>query len=106
MPLLSRTEFRRAFIARVRQVRAATGRTQAEMAEALDISAKLYESYETRSLLPHDLIAQFAQVTQVPIDSLFSKQVLAEALRKQTAGTGARRRAAAPAPDKSSDRGL
>lgn len=65
-------EFKRGFIARTRLAREATGWNQREMAEALDIPLKNYESYETRSMLPHSLVARFCRITRVSIDYLFT----------------------------------
>jgi hypothetical protein len=43
-----------------------------EMAEALGIPEKNYESYEKRTPLPHHLILQFARVARVPVEYLFT----------------------------------
>jgi len=45
--------------------------TQAEMARALDINQATYESYGTRTLLPHRLVGRFAAVAGVDFDDLF-----------------------------------
>lgn len=68
----SLSDFKQAFIDRIRKSREATGWNQREMAEALHIPLKNYESYETRSLLPHYLVAQFARIARVPIEYLFT----------------------------------
>ena len=64
-------DFRRVFCACVRAARKATGLTQAEMARALDINQATYESYGTRTLLPHRLVGRFAAVAGVDFDDLF-----------------------------------
>lgn len=63
--------FRDGFIARTRLAREATGWNQREMAEALNIPLKNYESYERRSVLPHSLIARFCRIARVPIEYLY-----------------------------------
>jgi transcriptional regulator with XRE-family HTH domain len=82
MPAESLTEFKRGFIARTRLAREATGWNQREMAEALNIPLKNYESYETRSMLPHPLIARFCRIARIPIDYLFSGPSPARRSRK------------------------
>jgi ribosome-binding protein aMBF1 (putative translation factor) len=66
------TDFRRDFLKRVRQARETTGWNQREMAEALGIPLKNYESYETRTLMPHHLIARFCLLTHISIHYLFT----------------------------------
>lgn len=65
------TAFARAFIERVRERRIASGLTQRAMAEALGVSPKNYEAYETRVLLPHRLVRHFARITGVTLDELY-----------------------------------
>jgi transcriptional regulator with XRE-family HTH domain len=74
-------EFKRAFIARVRRARRTTGWNQREMAEALDIPLKNYEAYESRTLLPHHLIWQFARIARVPLDYLYTGRLPPELAR-------------------------
>jgi ribosome-binding protein aMBF1 (putative translation factor) len=66
------TGFRRDFLMRVRQAREMTGWNQRQMAEALGIPLKNYESYETRTLMPHHLIARFCLLTHISIYFLFT----------------------------------
>lgn len=64
--------FKRAFLNRTRELREKTGRTQADMAEALGIPKATYEKNETRTLLPHYLIPRFAQIVQTDIAFMFT----------------------------------
>jgi ribosome-binding protein aMBF1 (putative translation factor) len=66
------TGFRRDFLMRVRQARETTGWNQRQMAEALGIPLKNYESYETRTLMPHHLIARFCLLAHISIHYLFT----------------------------------
>lgn len=84
MPAVSKTEFKHGFIARTRLAREATGWNQREMAEALNIPLKNYESYETRSMLPHDLIARFCRIARISIDYLFTGPSPARQNRKRS----------------------
>jgi ribosome-binding protein aMBF1 (putative translation factor) len=76
MPSESVSQFKTEFITRVRIAREATGWNQREMAEALGIPLKNYESYESRSLLPHYLVARFARVARIPIGYLFTGRLM------------------------------
>ena len=59
----SLTKYKEAFLARVKGAREAAGYNQEEMAGELDISRDRYAKWETRSLLPHQFIAAFAEIT-------------------------------------------
>jgi transcriptional regulator with XRE-family HTH domain len=61
------SKYDKAFIARTRQLREARGWSGERMAAALNISGARYRTYERRTLLPHCLIKQFAQITGVSI---------------------------------------
>jgi transcriptional regulator with XRE-family HTH domain len=112
MPDESQTEFRRGFIARTRLAREATGWNQREMAEALNIPLKNYESYETRSMLPHSLIPRFCRIARIPIDYLYTGPSPARRNRKSSPkpkprGSGPRHPGHTHAsPDKMSERRL
>jgi transcriptional regulator with XRE-family HTH domain len=56
-------DFNRAFCARVKTARRASGKTQADIARALGISATTYRRYESGSGVPHHLMEDFAAVT-------------------------------------------
>ena len=68
---MSPAQFKQAFISRVRTARETAGYSQREMAEALHIPLKNYESYESRTPLPHFLILQFARAARSSIEELF-----------------------------------
>jgi len=69
---LSGAEFKAAFIARTRAARAGRFATQRQIAEAMGISLRNYEKYETRSCLPLELVPQFALITGVSLEYLFA----------------------------------
>jgi transcriptional regulator with XRE-family HTH domain len=56
------------FCARTRRLRIKTGMTQRAMAEALGISEDAYRKNESRSPLPHRLVARFAAITGVSVE--------------------------------------
>lgn len=72
MRVQTAADFLEAFCARVRAARKARGLTQAEMANALRIGAEAYRAYEKRTPLPHFLVEQFARVTGIEIEYLFT----------------------------------
>lgn len=57
--------FKTEFIARTKLAREATGMTQTEIAMALGVDQGRYKQYETRSLLPHEMIGRFCAITRV-----------------------------------------
>lgn len=63
---------RRAYIARVKEARKLTGRTQQEMATALGISLDRYKKYETRSPLPPYLLPRFAAIVGREVDTIMT----------------------------------
>jgi YrbI family 3-deoxy-D-manno-octulosonate 8-phosphate phosphatase len=67
--------FQRAFLARTRSVRRAAGLSRAEAARRLGIDPDAYAAFETRSLLPHHLIAAFARLVGVPLASLLAEDI-------------------------------
>lgn len=69
---MSRTEYKRAFIARTKAARESAKLTQQQIADALRIPQDRYKQYETRSLLPHDLIPGFCLVTKIDPADLFT----------------------------------
>lgn len=66
------TEFAAEFMARTKQAREQSGRTQTEMATILGIKQGLYKQYETRSPLPHRFIPAFCLATHVTEHWLFT----------------------------------
>lgn len=71
-PRMSRTDYKRAFIGRVRASRKAAGLTQSEIGQALQIPQDRYKQYETRSYLPHDLIPGFCLACSIDPGWLFT----------------------------------
>lgn len=67
----ARSIFRDTFLSRVAKARAAAGHTQAEMAVVLGMKQDKYKQYESRSLLPHHLVAQFCTATKIDPAWLF-----------------------------------
>jgi transcriptional regulator with XRE-family HTH domain len=67
----SHNVFARAFRARMRAARKARGFSQADVARLLEISRASYAKYETRALLPHRLVVEFAEITGVGFAELF-----------------------------------
>lgn len=57
------SQYRRDFISRVKSARVMSGKTQAEMAEALSVKLNTYQTWEIRALLPHQHIVPFCQET-------------------------------------------
>ena len=68
----SRSDFKKAFIERVREARDASPYNQRQMAELLGTSTANYEKYETRSCLPHHLIGRFALAAGVTVAFLLT----------------------------------
>lgn len=62
---LSKTAFQTDFKRRTKAARVARNLTQDGIAELLDIPQDQYKQYETRGLLPHDLIPRFLLATGV-----------------------------------------
>lgn len=59
------TQYKSAFIARVKAARIARNFKQWQIAEALGMPQDKYKQYESRSLLPHHLIGRFCIITHV-----------------------------------------
>ena len=59
------TQYKQAFIQRVKAARIAVNMKQWQIAEALGMPQDRYKQYETRSLLPHHLIGRFCIITHV-----------------------------------------
>lgn len=72
------TEYRAQFLERVKALRVgmkhADGKpwTAEDMAVALGVEADTYRKYESRSLLPHELIKRFALITGVTVEFLMT----------------------------------
>ena len=56
------SDFKKAFTARVKAARMATGRTQQEMADELGLAQDRYKQYEGRTLMPHELLLRFSVI--------------------------------------------
>lgn len=88
----SRSEFKKAFITRVREARDASPYNQRQMAELLGTSTANYEKYETRSCLPHHLIGRFALAVGVTVAFLLTGREEEKPRRPESIGQrGARR---------------
>lgn len=57
------TEYREAFVARVKSARVALGMSQQQMADALGIPQDHYKHFEGRSVMPTHLVAKFCEIT-------------------------------------------
>lgn len=66
------TEFRKAFVGRVRQIRESLGWSRSEAAEEMGVSLDTWIKYETRTPLPHHLIPRFCRATRADIWFLFT----------------------------------
>ena len=61
----NRTVYKDAFLQRVAEARVAAGFTQEELASVLDLDQGTYKTYETKTLMPHDLIPRFCIAVRV-----------------------------------------
>jgi hypothetical protein len=90
------TGFRRDFIERTRWARIGRGYTQEEAASLLGLPQDKYKQYESRSLLPHELIAKFCLLCAIDEGWLFTAKGRAPAIpeppRKETRPRPFRRR--------------
>jgi DNA-binding XRE family transcriptional regulator len=66
------SDFLALFIARTKEARKRTGRSQTDMATILGIKQDRYKQYETRSPLSHEFIAAFCLATNVTEHWLFT----------------------------------
>ena len=75
-------KYRREFVCRV--VDARGSKTQVEIAQLLDTPLPTYKSYERRSLIPHERLQRFCDITGVSIEWLlgFKAKVKAKRVRK------------------------
>ncbi len=69
----TKSAFKAEFIARTRQARIARGYSQEQMAALLDMAQGTYKQYESRSLLPHDLVPRFCLLCGVDERWLFTE---------------------------------
>lgn len=60
------------FIGRIRAARDSRFAAQEDLCEVLDIKQSLYGKYETRSLMPHNLIPRFCKACGVTTEWLFT----------------------------------
>jgi len=74
MPHLSEKEFAAAFRSRLRDLRKASRRTQAEVARLLGLELDTYGSYERRSNLPLFYLPLVASLYGVTLDWLLTGQ--------------------------------
>lgn len=68
----AKTAYRQDFLRRTREAREATGLARDDFAKLLGVPKEAYTKYETRSLLPHDLTAQFLLITGASYTWLFT----------------------------------
>lgn len=66
------TEFRKAFVGRVRQIRESLGKEPEEMAELMGVSLDRWRKYESRTPLPHYLVPRFCRTFGVDVWYLFT----------------------------------
>ena len=66
------TKYHDEFLRRVREAREAVGYTQVEIADLLGIPQDHYKQYETRSMMPHELIPRFCLAARVSLDWLMT----------------------------------
>ncbi len=64
--------FKESFCARLKDARSAAGLNQAALAHRLGLERETYAKYESRSLLPHDLLPQTAKTLGVSIAYLLT----------------------------------
>lgn len=62
-----------AFCAVTQSARIAAGYTQAAIAEKLEIPRLAYQTYETRTPLPHHLILRFCELTKISLNEFFNQ---------------------------------
>lgn len=67
------SDFRESFIARVKSARIASGLTQVQISKLLEIDQGTYKMYETRSMLPHDLIPRFCIACRIEVGDLYAE---------------------------------
>lgn len=87
----TKSDFKAAMIERTARLRKGRGWTQEMMADALGISMETYKKYETRSLLPHDLISKFALLVDRDTDYVLTgkttvRRISAAAIKKTATG--------------------
>lgn len=70
--LMTPTEFRKAFVGRVRQIRESLGWSPTHMAEMMNVEIESWRKYEKRTPLPHHLIPKFCLLTGVDVWYLFT----------------------------------
>ena len=68
----TKVQFAKAFVARTRLVREASGYSIEDMTRALRIPRNTYLKYEARSPLPHHLVPRFCELTHCSVWYLFS----------------------------------
>lgn len=74
------TAFRRDFIARTRWARIGRSFTQAQAADLLGLAQDKYKQYESRTLLPHELVARFCLLCGIDESWLFTAKGRAPAI--------------------------
>jgi len=96
----SGTAFKTAFLIRTRVAREARPYTQDQIAGILGIAQDTYKQYETRSFLPHHLVAKFCVACGINATWLFTGAgrapvMAAKPEKERIAAKGRARRAAA-----------
>lgn len=84
------SSFKEQFLARVAYARHKAGFTQASIAIEMGLAeeddpnpASVYQKYETRSFMPHDLINQFCSLTETTTGWLFNGPVVEKPVEKR-----------------------
>lgn len=62
--------FKAAVFVRIQEARKKSGLTQDDVAEMLGMRQSKYAKYETRSLMPHALLAKFCEITGITLKDL------------------------------------
>lgn len=68
----SKSELHQAIRARTKEVREASGDTQPKTAEKLGIDWTTYAKYETRSVIPVELLDKFCEMYKVPVEYILT----------------------------------
>lgn len=82
-PMKTAADFNKEFAGRVRELRAASGLTQLQMADALGIGFEAYRKYEVNIMMPHRLLHQFALICRTDLHYLITGRSKDRAARQR-----------------------